>query len=194
MSALLRVDIGVEALSTDEEHRQYLTFRLGEETFAMGILRVKEIIEYGLLTVVPMMPEFVRGVINLRGRVVPVVDLALRFGRPRTVPGRRTCIVIAEVGEAGEQQEIGIIVDGVNQVLEIRPGDIEPAPSFGARLRTEFIAGMGKMEDRFLIILDITRVLSLEDMSTLAQAAPAVDRDGEAEAARSVDERVAVTA
>lgn len=184
MSALMRVDTGVEPLSTDEEHRQYLTFRLGEETFATGILRVKEIIGYGLLTIVPMMPEFVRGVINLRGRVVPVVDLALRFGRPGTVPSRRTCIVIVEVGEESEQQEIGIIVDGVNQVLEIRPGDIEPAPSFGAKLRTEFIAGMGKVEDRFLIILDITRVLSIDDMSTLAQAASAPGRDGESEAAR----------
>lgn len=194
MSALLRVDTGVAPLNTDEEHRQYLTFRLGEETFAMGILRVKEIIEYGLLTVVPLMPEFVRGVINLRGRVVPVVDLALRFGRANTAPSRRTCIVIAEVGEEDEQQEVGIIVDGVNQVLEIRPEDIEPAPSFGAKLRTEFIAGMGKVEDRFLIILDITRVLSLEDMSTLAQAASVVGRDGKSKAARPADERVTVTA
>ena len=155
-----------------EEQQQYLTFLLGKETFAISILGVKEIIEYGTLTAVPMMPECVRGVINLRGRVVPVVDLAVRFDRDQTVPGRRTCIVIVEVaGEEGEQRDIGIIVDAVNQVIEIPAADIEPAPAFGANLRGEFIQGMGKVDGRFVIILHVAQALSIEEMAHVAASA-----------------------
>jgi purine-binding chemotaxis protein CheW len=156
-------------LNAGEEQHQYLRFRIGGESFAIAILGVKEIIEFGTMTAVPMMPAFVRGVINLRGRVVPVIDLALRFGQPATAPGRRSCIVIVEVGQDG-QQDLGIIVDAVNQVLDIPPADIEPAPSFGAKLRTEFIAGMGKVDGQFVILLNIERVLSIEEMALLAQA------------------------
>ena len=157
----------VETETAGEEQHQYLTFLLGKETFAIGILRVKEIIEYGTLTAVPMMPSCVRGVINLRGRVVPVVDLAVRFGRPLTEPGRRTCIVIVEVAAEGEHRDIGIVVDAVNQVIEILPTEIEPAPTFGANLRGEFIQGMGKVDGRFVIILEIGRVLSVDEMAQL---------------------------
>lgn len=150
-----------------EEQHQYLTFLLGKETFAIGILGVKEIIEYGTLTAVPMMPPCVRGVINLRGRVVPVVDLAARFGRPLTEPGRRTCIVIVEVAAEGDHRDIGIVVDAVNQVIEILPAEIEPAPTFGANLRGEFIQGMGKVDGHFVIILEISRVLSIDEMAQL---------------------------
>lgn len=170
--------IGAEE-ETGEEQQQYLTFLLGKETFAISILGVKEIIEYGTLTAVPMMPECVRGVINLRGRVVPVVDLAVRFDRPHTVPGRRTCIVIVEVnGEEGEQRDIGIIVDAVNQVIEIPAADIEPAPAFGANVRGEFIQGMGKVDGRFVIILHVAQVLSIEEMAQVATSGLAASTGG----------------
>jgi purine-binding chemotaxis protein CheW len=161
------------ALDTDgEEQQQYLTFRLGEETFALGILAVKEIIEYGGLTTVPMMPACVRGVINLRGHVVPIVDLALRFGRPAIAPGRRTCIVIVEVETDSEFHDIGVIVDAVNHVLEIPPEEIEPAPAFGAKLRSDFIAGIGKVEGQFVVILNGDHVLSIEEIAHIGQAVP----------------------
>ncbi|MDR3417911.1 MAG: chemotaxis protein CheW [Nevskia sp.] len=156
------------------EHGQYLKFQLGEETFAVGILNVKEIIEYGNLTPVPMMPECIRGVINLRGAVVPVIDLACRFGRRGAAITRRTCIVIIEMehGEAG-RQDIGVVVDAVSAVVEIRAGEIEPPPAFGTHLRIDFIRGMGKVDGHFVIILDVAKVLSLEDLALLAQAGAA---------------------
>ena len=153
------------------EQQQYLTFVLGGEMFAIGILCVKEIIEYGDLTVVPMMPECRRGVINLRGAVVPVVDLACRFGRRSTDITRRTCIVIVEVEGEGERQDIGVIVDAVSEVLEIQGSQIEPAPAFGARIRTDFIHGMGKLDGKFVIILNVNKVLSLDDLALLGQMA-----------------------
>lgn len=153
------------------ETRQYLTFTLAGETFAVGTLSVKEIIEYGQLTGVPMMPPSIRGVINLRGAVVPVIDLGARFGGRQTEVGRRTCIVILEVDHADEQQVIGVLVDAVNEVLEIAPADIEPPPAFGAHIRTDFIQGMGKVGERFVILLDIGRVLSVDELAVLAQVA-----------------------
>ena len=153
------------------EQQQYLTFVLGGEMFAIGILCVKEIIEYGDLTVVPMMPDCIRGVINLRGAVVPVVDLACRFGRRSTELTRRTCIVIVEIEAEGERQDIGVIVDAVSEVLEIQDGQIEPPPAFGARIRTDFIHGMGKVEGKFVIILNVNKVLSLDDLALLGQMA-----------------------
>lgn len=152
----------------DGQQRQYLTFMLGGEVFAIGILSIKEIIEYGNLTEVPRMPEFIRGVINLRGAVVPVIDLGARFGKQATSVSRRTCIVIIEVEHEGEQQVVGVMVDAVNEVLDIAAGEIEPAPSFGAKIRADFIRGMGKVEGKFVIILDVDHVLSLDEMSSLA--------------------------
>lgn len=149
------------------EHQQYLTFRLGEETFAMPILMIKEILEYPDLTNVPLMADCVRGVLNLRGRVVPVVDLAVRFGRPQSTPTRRTCVVILEVHADGEQLDVGIMVDGVNQVIEIPATDIEPPPAFGAKLRTDFIRGMGKVNGGFVVILDSSTVLSIHEIAAL---------------------------
>lgn len=151
------------------EQQQYLTFVLGGEMFAIGILCVKEIIEYGHLTVVPMMPECIRGVINLRGAVVPVVDLGSRFGKRSTDLTRRTCIIIVEVECDGERQDIGVIVDAVSEVLEIRQDQIEPTPAFGARIRTDFIHGMGKVDGKFVIILNANAVLSLDDLALLGQ-------------------------
>lgn len=150
------------------EQPQYLTFRLGRESFALEILHIKEIIEYGGLTEVPLMPRFLRGVINLRGAVVPVIDLSIRFGRPPTDIARRSCIVIVEVDYGGSWHDLGVIVDAVDEVLELRPDDIEPAPSFGAQLRAEFIRGMGKLDGRFLIVLALEHVLSIDEMAELA--------------------------
>lgn len=155
---------------TPQDDNQYLTFLLGGEMFSIGILNIKEIIEYGQLTVVPMMPGFIRGVINLRGRVVPVIDLSVRFGRDSTTVGKRTCIVIVEVDLDGERHDIGVVVDAVSEVLAIPTGDIEPRPSFGAKIRTDFIKGMGKVNGRFVIILDADRVLSVEEMAALVQS------------------------
>ncbi len=149
---------------------QYLTFQLGSEMFTMGILHIKEIIEYGSPTSVPMMPAFIRGVINLRGAVVPVLDLAARFGREGQEVTRRTCIVIIEVEANGERQDVGLVVDSVNEVLEIPDAEIEPPPAFGANLRTDFIEGMGKINGKFVIILNVDRVLSFDDLLLAAQA------------------------
>ncbi|MGE3537618.1 MAG: chemotaxis protein CheW [Candidatus Tectimicrobiota bacterium] len=152
-----------------DEHQQYLTFLCQGETYAMSILRIKEIIEYGTLTSVPMMPAFVRGVINLRGRVVPVVDLAVRFGHQAALPNRRTCIVIVEVGSGDEQQDIGVVVDAVNKVIEIPAQDIEPPPSFGTQMRTDFLQGLGKVDGDFVILLNSERVLAVDEMAQLTQ-------------------------
>lgn len=151
-----------------EEQQQYLTFLLGDEMFAIGILSIREIIEYGQVTEVPMTPPFIRGVINLRGAVVPVVDLAVRFGRQAREITRRTCIVIVEVESPDGNQEMGIVVDAVSEVLEIPAGDIEPPPEFGARIRIDFIRGMGKVGGRFVVLLDVDRVLSLDEVAVVA--------------------------
>lgn len=162
-----------------EEQQQYLTFMLSGETYAIGILRIKEIIQYGQLTEVPRMPDFIRGVINLRGAVVPVIDLSARFGKPPTAIGRRNCIIIIEVVMGEETQNIGVMVDAVNAVLEIPADEVEPAPTFGTNIRADFIAGMGKINGKFVIILNIQHVLSMDDMEALvsvgSSAAPASD-------------------
>ena len=155
-----------------EEEQQYLTFLLSGEMFAIAILNIKEIIEYGSLTEVPMVPSFIRGVINLRGSVVPVVDLSVRFGRNKTEVSRRTCIVIIEVQNNDEsKQDIGVMVDSVSEVLEIPRSEIEPPPAFGAKIRVDFMHGMGKVAGKFVIILDADKVLSVEELSMLGQAA-----------------------
>jgi len=157
------------------EANQYLTFTLAGEMYALGILNVKEIIEYGNLTEIPMMPAFIRGVINLRGAVVPVVDLSARFGGRQSAVGKRTCIVIVEMQQEDTKQDLGIMVDAVSEVLEIHGSEIEPPPAFGAKIRADFIAGMGKVNSKFVIILDIQRVLSVDEMATLATAGLASD-------------------
>jgi len=149
---------------------QFLTFALGNEMFAIGILNIKEILEYGLLTSVPMMPDFIRGVINLRGSVVPVVDLRARFGGKQSEITKRTCIVIIEVTSEGERQDIGVVVDSVSEVLEIPDSEIEPPPAFGAKIRADFIANMGKVNGEFVIILDVDKVLSVDELTLVTRA------------------------
>jgi purine-binding chemotaxis protein CheW len=145
----------------------HLAFRLTDEVYAIEILRIREIVEYTLPTPVPMMPPSVRGVINLRGAVVPVIDLAVRFGQCATGVGKRTCIVIVETEYADSIHVLGLLVDGVNAVVEIADDSIEPAPTFGTHVNTEFIAGMARINGRFVIILDIARVLSIAEMATI---------------------------
>ena len=148
--------------------QQYLTFVLGREIFAINILNIKEIIEYGQLTEVPKMPAFIRGVINLRGAVVPVIDMAARFDKPTAEITRKTCIVIIEVAHADTTQVVGIMVDAVNEVVDIEAGNIEPAPSFGANIRVDFIEGMGKIDGKFIILLNVNKVLSVDEIANLA--------------------------
>jgi len=150
------------------DQAQYLTFMLGGETLAIGILVIKEIIEFANLTTVPMMPPCIRGVINLRGAVVPVVDLSARFGHKPSEVTKRTCIVIAEINANGERQDVGVVVDAVNEVLDINTSDIEPPPSFGARIRTDFIEGMGKVNGKFVILLNVHHVLSVHEIGALS--------------------------
>jgi purine-binding chemotaxis protein CheW len=172
MNALTQADkvrAGLAAAAAAQQ-TQYLTFMLGAEMFAIGILAVKEIIEYGGVTMVPMMPACIRGVINLRGAVVPVVDLAVRFGRPEAAVTKRTCIIIIETESNGEKLVIGMVVDAVNAVLDIPASEIEPAPSFGARVRPDFLQGMGKVNGKFVLLLNAQQVLSEEEIGTLAQA------------------------
>lgn len=149
--------------------QQYLTFTLSGEMFAVAILNVKEIIEFGSITEIPMMPSFIRGVINLRGAVVPVIDLSSRFGGKQTQVARRTCIVIIELSDGETSQDIGIMVDAVSEVLEIAKAEIEPPPTFGAKIRTDFISGMGKVSGKFVIILNVNKVLSIEEIAMLSK-------------------------
>jgi purine-binding chemotaxis protein CheW len=162
-----------------EQMQQYLTFVLSGEVFAIGILSIKEIIQYAHLTTVPMMPEYVRGVINLRGAVVPVLDLSVRFGKPASPVTKRTCIVIIELDVGSERHDVGVVVDTVNAVLDIPAGEIEPPPGFGARIRTDFIQGMGKVNGKFVILLDVNQVLAAEEMLALSAARESAAADTE---------------
>ena len=154
-------------VSQEVESSQYLTFSLADELFAVGILAIKEIIQYGQLTSVPLMPPYIRGVINLRGAVVPVIDLYARFGHGSANVGKRTCIVILEVIHEGESNDIGIMVDAVSAVIDIAADQIEPAPTFGSSVRTDFIQGMGKVNDQFVIILDVERTFSVDELAEI---------------------------
>ncbi len=176
MGEAIRSDSLHSEAAEAQGHQQYLTFLLGEDLFAIGILKIKEIIEYGSLTTVPMMPDYIRGVINLRGAVVPVIDLSARFGRERSSVHRRSCIVIIEIQGDGEHQDIGVMVDAVNEVLEILSRDVEPPPSFGAKIRADFIKAMGKVDGDFVIILDADRVLSVDEMAMLSGVGADVSR------------------
>jgi len=154
-----------------EATAQFLTFTLGEDVFAMDIRTVREIIQYGPMTTVPLMPSFVRGVINLRGAVVPVIDLQSRFGRPRATIGKKTCIVIFDAVRDGERVELGLLVDAVSEVIDITPDQIEPPPNFGSAVRRDFIQGMGKVGTRFVIILDPDKAFDVTEMALLCEAA-----------------------
>ncbi|OKY74896.1 MAG: chemotaxis protein CheW [Desulfobulbaceae bacterium DB1] len=143
---------------------QYLTFKLAEEVFALDVAKVREILEFTSITKVPQTPEFMRGVINLRGSVVPVIDLRLNFGMTCTEQTVNTCIIVVEVSLEGEVIVLGVLADSVQEVVEMEPEQIEPAPHIGTKLNTEFIKGMGKINNDFVMILDIDKVFSSEDL------------------------------
>jgi purine-binding chemotaxis protein CheW len=147
--------------------RQYLTFQLGEEVFGLDVSHVREILEFTTVTKVPKTPDYMRGVINLRGSVVPVLDMRLKFGLTRTEKTVNTCIIVVEVSFEDEHTIIGALVDSVQEVFELEPEQIEPAPKIGTQLKTEFIKGMGKKDDHFIIILNIDKVFSSEELATV---------------------------
>lgn len=153
--------------------QQYLTFSLGDEVFAMDIRSVREIIQHAAMTAVPLMPDFVRGVINLRGAVVPVIDLQARFGRPPASVGKRTCIVIFDASRDGEKAELGLLVDAVYEVIDIAAANIEPPPQFGTSIQRDFIRGLGKVKGEFVVILETEHTLNIDDMALIAEQASA---------------------
>ncbi|MDE2276295.1 MAG: chemotaxis protein CheW [Burkholderiales bacterium] len=169
MSSQPRAELQAAATAA-EASAQYLTFALGEEVFAMDIRTVREIIQHGAMTTVPLMPGFVRGVINLRGAVVPVIDLQARFGRPAAKISKKTCIVIFDAVRDGERVELGLMVDAVSEVIEITAANIEPPPNFGTAVRRDFIRGMGKVASRFVIILEPDRAFDVGEMAALCEA------------------------
>lgn len=146
------------------ETRTYLTFTLDQEDFAVDVVGVREVLDYTVVTRVPRTPDFMKGVINLRGSVVPVVDLRLKFGLPEMEKTVDTCVIVLEVDMDGEVMVIGAIADSVKEVFELDPGDIEPPPRLGTRFETEFISGMGKHNDHFIIILDVNKVFSTHEL------------------------------
>ncbi len=156
------------SISETIEATQHLTFKLDEEVFSLDISKVREVLEYTSVTKVPQTPDFMCGVINLRGGVVPVVDLRLKFGMAEAEKTVNTCIIIVEVTLDGESTVLGALADSVQEVFEFETDQIEPAPKIGARLNTDFIQGMGKREDQFIIILDIDKVFSTDDLTTVA--------------------------
>ena len=157
------------SVSQITETTQYLTFKLDEEVFALDVGKVKEILEYTTVTKVPQTPDFMRGVINLRGSVVPVIDLRLKFGMTATEQSINTCIIVAEVEMEGETILLGALADSVQEVNEMEPGQIEAVPHIGKRLNTDFIKGMGKQDNHFVMILDIDKVFTSEELQTVQE-------------------------
>ena len=147
---------------------QYLTFKLDDEVFALDISKVREVLDFTFVTKVPRTPEFMRGVINLRGSVVPVIDMRLKFGMSRTEKTVNTCVIIVEINLEGERLVIGALADSVQEVVDLDASQIEPPPRIGTRLKTEFIKGMGKRGDHFIIILDIDRIFSTDELSLVS--------------------------
>jgi len=149
------------------ETRQYLTFRLGEEVFATDVAKVREVLDFTTITRIPRTPEFMSGVINLRGNVVPVVDLRLCFEMTKTEKTVNTCIVVVEMLVDGESTVIGALADSVEEVIDLEPENIQPPPRIGTRIRTDFISGMGKRDAQLIMILDIDRIFSAEELASL---------------------------
>jgi purine-binding chemotaxis protein CheW len=151
------------------ETTQYLTFKLEDEVFALDISKVREVLDFTTITKVPRTPEFMRGVINLRGSVVPVVDLRLKFGMSKTEKTVNTCIIITEVTVDGDTTILGTLADSVQEVMNLEPDHIEPAPKIGTKLNVEFIKGMGKQGDHFTIIIDIDKIFSTEELALVQE-------------------------
>jgi len=152
------------------ETRQYLTFKLGDEVFATDVAKVREVLDFTTITKIPRTPDFMSGVINLRGNVVPVVDLRLCFEMSKTVKTVNTCVVVVEMLLDGESTVIGALADSVEEVIDLEPEQIEPAPKIGTQIRTDFIKGMGKRDAQFIMILDIDRIFSAEELASVRSA------------------------
>ena len=148
---------------------QYLTFKLADEIFALDVAKVREILEITTITKVPRTPDFMCGVINLRGSVVPVIDMRLKFGMSATERTVNTCIIVVEVQMEDEVIVLGALADSVQEVVEMEPEQIEAAPHIGTQLNTDFIKGMGKHDGHFIMILDIDRVFTTEELSSVQQ-------------------------
>ncbi|MGQ9859366.1 MAG: chemotaxis protein CheW [Thermodesulfobacteriota bacterium] len=160
-----------DALGTRAREGKYLTFSLDGEEYGIGILKVREIIGMMPITPVPLSPDFVKGVINLRGKVIPIVDLRRKFGMAEADYTERTCIIVVEIRGASSRVPMGIVVDSVSEVINIKGSDIEETPSFGGNLKTEYILGIGKMDGGIKILLDIDRVLTAEEIIAMQNAA-----------------------
>jgi len=168
MTALTKTSHGIRRSEPEAEARQYLTFTLGEDVYGVAIGKVREIVEFHTLTQIPLMPGFLRGVTNLRGAVIPVVDLLSRFGHGLTEIGRRTCIVIVEVDIGDDKSPLGIIVNAVNEVVPVDPSKIESRPAFGSKIRADFVEALLNLGERFVIALDVQQTLSVDEMSEIA--------------------------
>jgi len=154
-----------------EKEGKYLTFTLANEEYGIGILKIKEIIGMILITTIPQAPEYVKGVVNLRGKVIPVIDLRLKFGMQAIEYNERTCIIVLEIGDQNNEVMIGIVVDSVSEVLNIKGEDIEEAPHFGSTLDTEYILGMAKSENSVKILLNIDSILKTDEIAVLGKTA-----------------------
>jgi len=163
--------MGQGSKSTSNRDGKYLTFTLAGEEYGISILKVKEIIGLLAITMVPQTPDYVKGVINLRGKVIPVVDLRLKFVMPAMAYTERTCIIVVEIRADAASIPIGIVVDAVSEVLNIKAGDIEETPNFGSRLKTDYILGLAKAGGGIKILLDIDRVLQAEELESMSMAA-----------------------
>ncbi len=168
--------------------QKYLTFLLANKLYAFSILKVKEIIEYGTVTPIPTMPSFICGAINIRGGAVPVIDLLRRLEGSNSEIGKRSCIVIVELAHEDGNVNIGVIVDSVNRVMDFNTNDIEPAPTFGGAIRTDFIEGMGKSDEDFIIILNIDSILSMEDLDVLMKSNSSLHEKPEGAGETNVDD------
>ena len=165
------------------EQEQYLTFLLAGEEYAIGILKVKEIIEYDTVTTVPKTPRWVRGVINLRGSVVPVMDLGLKFGLEERPVSKTTCIVIVEGRVEGENTLMGVMADTVSQVMDIAAGEVQEVPAFGVRSKVDYLLGMAQLGKKFVLLLDIDKVLSADEVQDMSAAAANTEKAGSATSA-----------
>lgn len=153
-----------------EKSSQFLTFTIADEHFGMDLHQTREIIEYAGITQVPLMPQFISGVINLRGEVVPVIDLSVRLGRKPITIHKRTCVIVIELHSSEQNCVLGLLADAVNEVIDISTSDIEDAPAFGAKIRAEFIQGIAKNGDEFIVLLDAEKTLSPRELAHLVEA------------------------
>jgi purine-binding chemotaxis protein CheW len=169
------------SVETITETRQYLSFKLDEEEFALDISKVREVLDFTKITKVPQTPDFMKGVINLRGAVVPVVDLNKKFGIKDTEKTMNTRIIIGQIDIEGEENILGVLADSVHEVMDLEPDKIEPAPKIGTRLNTDFLKGMGKREEEFVMILDIDKVFTADDLAMVSQTGAASLHKGEIE-------------